>query len=140
MPNKQAKPTRLPDPFDSILELLAEDALRLWQEKALTDDEYHRYLSHHRLARLKVRPPQIKPVENDETDGLEDQEAALSELMTLLAEEGNELARHRQRFESLQARYDEVRDDVKDRRRRRERINCLLSDGSRIYDMEAVTV
>jgi hypothetical protein len=76
---------------------------------------------------------------NDEDESqLEEREAALRSIRQYCAHAAvnSELSRHH--YEQLRARYDAIERNVKALRRNRNRtnINCRLSDGSRIFDLE----
>lgn len=69
---------------------------------------------------------------------LEDQERALREITELVAAKMADSYKARAEVDRLYARWCVVKENVVELRRRAGRIDCKLSDGSRIYDLEAV--
>lgn len=69
---------------------------------------------------------------------LEDQEHALTELARVIAEKANAIQSDRRELGLAEARFEVIKRNVVEARRRAGRINCKLSDGSRIYDLEVV--
>lgn len=74
---------------------------------------------------------------------LESQEDALTEIADLIAQKAAaadvESAARRRELDLLRARWWVVKRNVVELRRRYPRINCVLSDGSKIYDLEVVS-
>jgi len=89
------------------------------------------------LAIAETRVPDNRAA-SPELLALEDQEHALQEITEQLARKmvASDIAR--QEVDRLYARWCVVRGNVVEARRRAGRINCQLSDGSRIYDIEEV--
>jgi hypothetical protein len=72
------------------------------------------------------------------SEDLEEREKALAEIRDLLALQANAVGSERVKYDILEARYCVIERNVKDLRRRKERINFLSPDGWRIFEMEEV--